>query len=171
MAAIDCTESGLVFRFEESELFRPELDPAVEKLQGVKRCDFITYHNSRYLHFIEVQNSAPSPAGDKDALKKELDECLEKFMHSLLLFLSHYCKRRVFSTFPSGMNALKLAALPIRFILLLPEFDKEGCSQIQNKLQLQTVRVHRAFGKIEAFVVNKENAHKKGIHVSVPSAH
>lgn len=168
MAHMECAESGLTFRVDEEMTFRPELDPAVEKLQKVKRCDFITCHNRGRLVFVEVQSSAPSPLGDQGKVWGELSECHDKFLHSLLLLLSHVCGRRVFNTFPKALSELHLAAMPVRFVLLLPGFDREGCMHFQDKLRQQMAKVQRAFGNVEAYVVNRDNAHKKGI-ILVPS--
>ena len=171
MALVECTESGLKFLIDEEQTFRPELDPAIEKLQRVKRCDFITCHMGRQLVFVEVQSSAPSPLGDQDKVWAELSECHDKFLHSLLLLLSHVCGRIVFSTFPEALNRYNLAAMPVRFVLLLPGFDREGCMHFQDKLQQQMAKVQRAFRHVEAYVVNKENALKKGIILAPTPAH
>lgn len=167
----DYEESGITFQFDNALLFRPEVDPALAKLHGVKKCDFIFEHANQYLHFVEVQNSAPSPVGDQDKLRRELGQCFDKFLHSLLFTFSHICKRSTHSTFPRKLDTASHAILPIRFILFLPEFDKVGCLNMQDKLRQQVASIQRAFGKIEAFVVNKDNAHKKGIFVTSPPAH
>jgi len=163
MPPIDIVESGLTFRFDDNLLFRPEQEPLIARLHGVKKCDFVVCHNERTLSFIEVQNSAPSPTGDPRNVRAEMKECCDKFLHSLLLCFSHICGRVRYETFPVPLSELRLAAMPIRFILLVPGFSSEGCMLLQSILQTSVTALHRSFRRIEAFVVNRDNAHRKGI--------
>jgi hypothetical protein len=155
MADREYTESGLVFRFREEYVFKPDELPAGSRYQNVKGCDFIWRNKNGRVEIIEAKSSVPRSSSD---LELYLEDISIKFVHSILLWLSATFGRHrsvQVAQFLSEEGALK--AKP-RFLLIINGLTEKHAPDLQHKFQNKLMPIRRAFAMDPPLVLTEQKA-------------
>lgn len=156
MALIEYEESGLRFRFAPERVFKPDALPQ-KGLQGVKGCDFIWRKGDRKVWVIEVKHSAPHSAAD---LGVYLDDLLEKFTHSLLLWLARGGGRHPHVDIPESLLSSGAYRAQPQCILVVAGLPDKALGGLHEALQKRLRPICRAFDMPPAMAIGAERAAK-----------
>jgi hypothetical protein len=161
---MDYFESGMDF----SPLFSDNRSVYIEKTQflnrlgeGIKTVEILTLMPNHKLYFIEAKSSAPNPHS-KANFSEYCDKLLEKFQHSLDLFISKELgvNKDWENEFPDCFDKNPFSEYRIIFVLIINGHKKEWCSDVLDGLQRKLIAL-RNIWKIDVIVWNDETARKK----------
>ena len=127
-------ESGLDFRFDSDQLFKPDDVPG-KGMQGVKGCDFIWRRNGT-IEVIEVKSSAPV-VGDEKNLREYIDGITDQYISSILMWFAAMSGRHAgrirLSHRLGGQEAL--SAKPRRVLIVRRVRTTDELNAIQDAIQ------------------------------------
>ncbi|KXB09250.1 hypothetical protein AKJ60_00585 [candidate division MSBL1 archaeon SCGC-AAA385M11] len=164
MANKEYTESGMSFVFDDQNVFLPEKDPCLKKLQHVKACDFVSVYRKKSrktLLFIEAKSSAPYQT---DSLKKYLYEIYSQFWHSLFFYISLVFDRHANKSadLPDVFKQKQNLKGPIMCILVVRNHKKEWLQPLQEALRKEMMGIKNVFVLQDIIVTNEQGARKYG---------
>lgn len=154
------TESNKTVFFDNQLTFRLEDDPVVLDMDGVKVCDFITFLPFRgdiEVAIIELKSSAPRP-DNENGFNEYLHDIYEKLTNSLLLLIASRTRRIKLTSTPGTHNNSWTGRYPVRFILLITDFESSWCDPLQDELRKKLRPITNSYGQAEVSVVNPELA-------------
>jgi len=148
-------ESGLVFRFSNTRLFKP--DTASGKgLQGVKGCDFVWRKAPDKLFIVEVKSSAPRGGHD---LQIYLEKVATQFLHGALLWLAALSGRHAERiTLPEKLQGMEALQATPRLILVVNGLRKAHAGPLRDALQRHVGATCRAFAMEQPLVLDADSA-------------
>jgi len=148
-------ESGLVFTFSTSRLFKPD-GVTGKGLQGVKGCDFVWRKAQDKLFMIEVKSSAPRSSDD---LRAYLQEVATQFLHGSLLWLAALSGRHAGRiTLPDELQRMGALQATPRLILVVSGLSQADVEPLQSALQRHVCATCRAFAMEQPLVLSGDRA-------------
>ena len=129
--------------------------------EGIRTVEFLSIMPGNKLYFIEAKSSAPNPDNKAD-FNKYCDELLEKFQHSLDLFVSKELgiNKDFAMEFPDLFIRSEFAEYHIILLLVIRKHKLDWCSDVLDGLQRKTVALRKIW-KLDVVVWNGETAQKR----------
>lgn len=121
-------EDDTVYHIEKSELY----NKVNGKNGGIKICEFILVKDGA-LNFVEAKSSAPQSPDDQN---KYILDLYEKFLNSCFLYFTICHKRHpgFVAEYPKEILIACCESMNFNFILVIPEFEDQWCSDLHQKL-------------------------------------
>lgn len=159
---ITIEESGMTFGpFAESSFYR--IEESMFLPENVKPVEFIWCSPKGSLCFVEAKSSFARPDNDKD-FETNIHVICSKFTDSLTVMLATKLGRqpKMQQELPADIEHLDWANTTVKFILVLPNFKKDGLKDIKHKLEIEMKHVRKAFGfrQTDIAVLNQSLASK-----------
>ena len=151
------TESGLVFRFKASDVFKPDTIPQ-RGFKSVKGCDFIWRKSPSTLFIVEVKASAPS---GHEALDSYLTKIATQFLHGILLWIAALSGRHQDKfSLPEGLATWDALQARPRLILVVSGLSRADADPLQSAMQKHLGGTCRAFAMEQPLVLCPDNAER-----------
>lgn len=154
MEQTEYRESGLRFLFDPERIVKPDALPR-KGLQGVKGCDFIWRKQADKVWLVEVKSSVPRSGAD---LRAYLDELLDKYVHSLLLWLARGAGRHAHIDMPEALILPEAYRARPQCVLVVSGLPDSSLAELQNALQQRLRPICRAFDMPPALAIGTERA-------------
>lgn len=160
-------ESGMVFSFEDADIFRIEKSERFNTISGAKPCECVVYHNNQVV-LIEAKSSSPRLEGDgsgNERLVKFVGEIAEKFHDSLTYYHAAHQKRQQPDMLPANLQSVALDRHDYVFCLIINGHEKSWCVPVQEKLKVTMKKMLKLWGLNDACVkvMNEGTALSKGL--------
>jgi len=153
-------ESGMTFGpFEDASCFRIEKSKLFDRCKGIRSVEFIYRPKKNKLFFIEAKASSPvQRTGNEEQYHRFVDEIMEKFSHSLELYLAGILERK--SGHEEMADALKKAdyqKMKFYFVLIINGHEAPWLLPLQDEFNRKMGYLKKIWDG-EVLVMNEESA-------------
>ena len=153
------TESEMQIQLDPEKSVQLDKHPDYARFKDLKAVDFLLLNRNR-LVFAEFKSTAPA---DSAAKSTYLQDALEKYLHSYLLFSSSKFGRKATGIFPKALMTESLERVTFMFVLVVRNAAIEHLPTLQDELQLKMKSLMAGIGRpVAVAVINEAIGRKKG---------
>lgn len=158
---ISITESGMVFEFEDDQIFQMEGSELHRRMgDAIKTVEFITCLKDNELDFVEAKSSSPRPTQDnQERFEEFITEIADKFIHSFHLYLSAILGRHQNHKINGSFVALDNSKVQYKFILIIKGHQIEWLLPLKDALE-KKILPHRKIWQSKVILMNEVVAKK-----------
>ncbi len=153
------TESGMEIELDPATAVQLDKHADYTRLNHLKAVDFLIFKDGPLI-FAEFKSTAPMSLPEKGAYVQDV---LEKYLHSFLLFSSFRLGRQGLNMFPGVLANRSLEKTPFRFVLVVKRAPMDHLTALQNDFQMAMKSLMVGIGPpVSVFVINEVIARKRG---------
>ncbi len=156
-------ESGMIFSFEESDIFYIEKSERFSTIEGAKPCECVVLHGGK-VSLIEAKSSTPRPENVEQFLTF-VGEIAQKFNDSYTYYNAAHQKRQQPDEVSHNQQSIPLARQNYEFCLIINGHPREWLSPVLDQLKKTMKKSLKLWGFDDACVkvLNEQGALSKGL--------